>query len=68
MTQIPSPGRNSTVVRVGDADLVCILDALEGTRHLDNNDLESDHRARLIVRLREKYALAFGEFGCENIS
>ena len=48
---IPSPGRPTITVRLGLDDMSCIIDALEGTTHLDTSDDERDHRDRLLQRL-----------------
>ena len=49
--KIPSPGRPAVRVNLGLDDLSCIIDALEGTTHLDKTQAEEDHRARLLERL-----------------
>jgi len=48
---ISSPGPNPVAVALGRDDLSCIIDALEGTTHLDTTDKERNHRARLLERL-----------------
>ena len=40
---IPSPGRPTITVRLGLDDMSCVIDALEGTAHLDTTDEERDH-------------------------
>ena len=36
----------------------CVIDALEGTTHLDTTDDERDHRRRLLLRLTEHFSNA----------
>lgn len=48
---IPSPGRPASTVLLGLDDMSCIIDALEGTTHLDTSDKERDHRRLLLKRL-----------------
>jgi hypothetical protein len=55
---IPSPGRPTITVRLGFDDLSCVIDALEGTAHLDTTDDEADHRRRLLLRLTEHFSNA----------
>ena len=55
---IPSPGRPTITVRLGLDDMSCVIDALEGTTHLDTTDDERDHRRRLLLRLTEHFSNA----------
>lgn len=55
---IPSPGRPTITVRLGLDDMSCVIDALEGTAHLDTTDDEQDHRRRLLLRLTEHFSNA----------
>ncbi len=54
---ISSPGQTFKNVRLGIDDLSLLIDALEGTTHLDTTALEIEHRRLLLNRLVDKFCL-----------